>query len=90
MKPCSGNCSTIELIIFLKKGSNFRAGLSIVLLNDPGAWVVRGLGLKVRPLDCDGNSGLVPEIVLVGVRDLAAIHLSLVVIENYLKSNLQK
>ena len=90
MIPSRGNCCDIALIIFLKKGSNFRAGLSIVFLNDPGAWVVRGLGFKVRPLDGDGNSGLVPEIVLVGVRDLAAIHLSLVVIENYLKSNLQK
>ena len=64
--------------------------MGIILLNDPGAWVVRGLGFKVRPLDGDGNSGLVSELVLVGVRDLAAVHLSLVVIENYLKSNLQK
>ena len=77
MKPTSGNCCDIELQIFLKKGSNFRAGLSIVLLNNPGAWVVRGLGLKVRPLDGDGNGGLVPELVLVGVGYLAEGHITL-------------
>ena len=90
MKPSRGNCCDITLIIFLKKGSNFRAGLSIVLLNDPGAWVVRGLGLKVRPLDGDGNGGLVPELVLIDVRDLAAVYLSLVLINNYLNSSSYK
>ena len=67
MRPVRKNCSNIASIIFLEKGSNFRAGLGIVLLNDPGAGVVRGLGLKVRPLDRDGNGGLVPELILVGV-----------------------
>ena len=86
MKPSSGTCGDIKFKVFLKKGSNFRAGLSIVLLNDPGAWVVRGLGLKVRPLDSDGDGGLVPELILVGIRDLAAVHLSLVVTKNNLKS----
>jgi hypothetical protein len=90
VKPSRGNCCNIELIIFLKKGSNFRAGLSIVLLNNPGAWVVRGLGLKVRPLDGNGNGGLVPELVLVGVGYLAAVYFSLEVTKNYLNSNLQK
>ena len=90
MKPTSGNCCNIEFIIFLKQGPNFRAGLNIVLLNDPGAWVVRGLGLKVRPLDGDGNGGLVPELVLIDVRDLAAVYLSLVLINNYLNSSSYK
>jgi hypothetical protein len=49
--------------LILEERSYFWVSLSIVLLNNPGSWVVWWLALIVSPLDSDGDGGLVSELV---------------------------